>query len=49
VLAAKYGVPLHLGFASRQSFVIAPDGNVKKIYRDVDVQVHAAQIAADVQ
>ena len=47
VIAAKFGVPMHLGFESRQSFVIGADGNVKKIYRDVDVTVHAKQIEGD--
>jgi peroxiredoxin Q/BCP len=46
-IAAKYGVPVHNGFAARQSFVIGPDGNLKKIYRHVDVTVHAAEIARD--
>jgi thioredoxin-dependent peroxiredoxin len=48
-LAAKYGVPLMLGLERRQSFVIGPDGKLKKIYRTVDVAVHAREIAADVQ
>ena len=48
-IAAKYGVPLNGGYVARQSFVIAPDGNVKKVYRKVDVSAHAAEIAADVQ
>ncbi len=47
-IAALFGVPFHVGFAKRQSFVIGPDGNVKKIYREVDVTKHAAEIAADV-
>lgn len=47
-IAALYGVPFHDGFAARQSFVIGRDGNVKKIYRHVDVNVHAAEIARDV-
>ncbi len=46
-LAAKFGVPVHLGYDSRQSFVIGADGNVKKIYRDVDVTVHSKQIEGD--
>ncbi|MGH7283991.1 MAG: peroxiredoxin [Polyangiaceae bacterium] len=46
-IAAKFGVPMHLGYESRQSFVIGADGNVKKIYRDVDVTVHAKQIEDD--
>ncbi|HEX2676479.1 MAG TPA: peroxiredoxin [Polyangiales bacterium] len=48
-LAAKYGVPMHLGMISRQSFVIAPDGRLKRIFRDVDVSKHASEIAAAVQ
>ncbi len=46
-LAAKFGVPVYAGIDARQSFVIGADGNVKKIYRDVDVTVHAKQIAGD--
>ena len=46
-IAASFGVPVHDGFTSRQSFVIGADGNVKKIYRKVDVKVHADEIAAD--
>jgi thioredoxin-dependent peroxiredoxin len=46
-LAAKFGVPFHLGFAARQSFVIGADGNVKKIYRTVDVTVHSKEIEGD--
>ncbi len=48
-LAEKYGVPVHLGFAMRQSFLIAPDGRLKKIYRSVDVANHAYEIAAAVR
>jgi peroxiredoxin Q/BCP len=43
----SYGVPFHTHHA-RQTFVIGPDGNVRKVYREVDVTVHAAQILADV-
>jgi thioredoxin-dependent peroxiredoxin len=46
-IAAKYGVPMTLGFTKRQSFVVGVDGNVKKIYRTVDVEKHAAEIAQD--
>jgi len=48
-LAKKFGVGTTLGFTQRQSFVIAPDGNVKKIYRTVDVSVHAQQIQDDLK
>jgi peroxiredoxin Q/BCP len=47
-IAAKYGVPLKEGYVHRESFVVAPDGNVKKIYRTVDVTKHADEILADV-
>jgi peroxiredoxin Q/BCP len=48
-IAAKYGVPLDKaeGYIHRQSFVVAPDGTLKKIYRKVDVKVHAQEIAQD--
>ena len=48
-LAARYGVPVSGGYVARQSFVIGADGNVKKIYRKVDVSAHAAEIASDLQ
>jgi len=47
-IAKAYGVPSHLGFLSRQTFIIGADGNVKKIYRDVDVSKHASEVLADV-
>lgn len=48
-IAKSFGVPNKLGFLGRQSFVIGPDGNVKKVYREVDVTKHAAEVLADVQ
>lgn len=48
-IAQKYGVPNSNGFLGRQSFVIGPDGNVKKVYRKVDVTKHAAEILDDVR
>ena len=47
-IAKSFGVPNRAGFLGRQSFVIGPDGNVKKIYRDVDVTKHAGEVLADV-
>jgi thioredoxin-dependent peroxiredoxin len=47
-IAASFGVPVHDGHIARQSFVVGPDGLVKKIYRKVDVTVHAQEIMADV-
>ena len=46
-MAKAYGVPVRVGFYSRQTFVIGADGKVKKIYRDVDVSKHAAEVLAD--
>jgi peroxiredoxin Q/BCP len=46
-IAAKYGVPVQEGYTKRQSFVLAPDGTLKKIYRKVDVMKHAQEIAED--
>jgi peroxiredoxin Q/BCP len=46
-LAKAYGVPFRAGFAARQTIVIGPDGNVAKIYRDVDVGQHADNIRGD--
>jgi peroxiredoxin Q/BCP len=52
-IAAKYGVPLKshgdASFEARQTFVIDADGNVKKIYREVDVTRHAAEVLADLK
>src|ERR1700690_1278516 len=42
----SYGVPFK-GHHARQTFVIGPDGNVRKVYREVDVTVHAQQILGD--
>ncbi len=46
-LAKLFSVPLSGTFMSRQTIVIGADGNVKKIYRTVDVTKHAAEISAD--
>lgn len=46
-LAKLFGVPMNGTFMARQTIVIGPDGNVKKIYRTVDVTKHAAEISAD--
>ena len=48
-IAKAYGVPNRLGFLARHTIVIGPDGNVKKIYRSVDVSKHAAEVLADVK
>ena len=46
-MAKAYGVPVRLGFYSRQTFLIGADGKVKKIYRDVDPSKHPADVLAD--
>jgi peroxiredoxin Q/BCP len=46
-IAKQFGVPFTAGFAGRQTFVIDASGNVKKIYRSVDVTSHAKEIAGD--
>ena len=45
-LAAKYGVPF-TAVTARQTILIGKDGVVKKLYRTVDVNVHAGQILKD--
>jgi thioredoxin-dependent peroxiredoxin len=48
-IAALFGVPFQGGYTARQSFVIGADGHVKKVYRKVDVTVHAQEILADLE
>lgn len=45
-LAEAFGVPVRLGFASRQTFVIDREGRLMKIFRDVKPQGHAQEILA---
>lgn len=45
-IGKKYGVPFE-GHHARQTFVVGPDGKVRKVYRKVDVTVHASQVLAD--
>jgi peroxiredoxin Q/BCP len=42
----RYGVPFS-GHHQRQTFVVGADGNVFKVYRTVDVTLHAAQVLDD--
>jgi peroxiredoxin Q/BCP len=48
-IAKAYGVPVQEGYTSRQTFVIGADGNVKKVYRKVNVAEHTAQVLADLK
>jgi peroxiredoxin Q/BCP len=43
-----FGVGKMMGMHKRVSFLIAPDGTIKKTYGDVDPGVHATQVLADV-
>ncbi|HXX67695.1 MAG TPA: peroxiredoxin [Polyangiaceae bacterium] len=45
-IARSYGVPFE-GHHRRQTVVIGPDGRVRKVYRTVDVTIHAQQILDD--
>jgi peroxiredoxin Q/BCP len=47
-IGQRYDVPFH-GMHQRQTFVIGPDGVIKKAYRHVDVGAHAAEILADLK
>jgi peroxiredoxin Q/BCP len=40
----SFGVPLRGDVAARQTFLIAPDGVISKIWREVDPKVHAQEI-----
>lgn len=42
----KYGVSFQ-GVHKRQTVVVGQDGSVRKVYRKVDVTVHAQQVLAD--
>lgn len=51
-VAAQYDALLNLGiirFAKRHSFIIDPQGNIAKIYRNVDPQKHVADILQDLK
>jgi len=46
-ICKSFGVPVNNGYASRVSFLIGPDGKIKKVYPKVDPALHADQILAD--
>jgi peroxiredoxin Q/BCP len=51
-VAEAYGVLKNFGvmkLASRQTFVIAPDGTIARHYEDVDPDEHSAQLLADLE
>lgn len=43
-VADAFGVPVKMGFAARQTFLIGPTGTIEKIWRDVDPKEHAQAI-----
>ena len=48
-VSAKYGSVMNLGVAklsSRHTFLIDPNGNVRKVWEEVDVQKHSDEILA---
>ena len=46
-ICKAYGVSVTMGYASRVSYLIGPDGKIKKVYPKVDPGVHADEILAD--
>jgi peroxiredoxin Q/BCP len=46
-IAKQFDVPFE-GYHKRQTIVIGADGNIRKVYRQVDVGAHAQQILDDV-
>jgi thioredoxin-dependent peroxiredoxin len=45
-IAKDYGVPVRLGFAKRVTFIIDRQGNVAKVFPDVNPKGHAEEILA---
>jgi peroxiredoxin Q/BCP len=45
--AKAFGVGKMMGMDKRVSFLIGPDGSIKKTYGDVDPGVHAGEVLAD--
>jgi peroxiredoxin Q/BCP len=45
-VAKAFGVPVRGEYASRQTFLIGPDGKIKKVWLDVKPSGHAAEILA---
>lgn len=49
-LSSSYGTLFRLGplrFARRRTFLISPDGLIARVYRNVDVSQHSAEILRD--
>lgn len=48
-VARAYGVPASYGLADRRTFVIGPDGTLEKVYRNVDLERHVAEVVSHLQ
>lgn len=51
-VAERYGVLRNFGImklASRQTFLVAPDGTLARHYEKVDVNTHSAEVLADIE
>ncbi len=48
-IAAAFGVPVHLGFAKRVTFLIDKDGKIAKVWPDVDPDQHAEAVIAAIK
>jgi peroxiredoxin Q/BCP len=46
-ICKSFGVPVSSGYASRVSFLVGPDGKIKKVDPKVDPGVHADEILTD--
>ena len=52
IFARQYGAWMNLGiagFARRYTYIIDPDGRVARVYTDVSVAEHSAEVLADLQ
>jgi peroxiredoxin Q/BCP len=49
VVARAYGVPAEYGVMDRRTFVIGPDGTIERVYRNIDVESHVAQVVQDIE
>jgi peroxiredoxin Q/BCP len=47
-LARAFGVPFQYGLDDRRTFVIGPSGTIEKIYREVTVPTHVADVVSTV-
>jgi peroxiredoxin Q/BCP len=48
-VAARYGVDTSGGYARRVTFVIGPDGVIRHVFPDVEIDGHAEAVVAAVR